>query len=232
MNLRHPRRTGPTSFVMAESSLRVSGVTANPMRPFTYMSIGDAARFGLAGKSNTLQLEPKPGVAAQSVQRAIFGLPGVAAAQPVAATQQLLRDETRQFVDILAIAKIIVLLLAVLIAFNSMSIATEERRREHATMFAFGLPLRRVVRIIATETLVIGVVATAFGTGLGYLLLRWVTQSTLASTAPDLAIDPYVATGTIVTAAAVGVVAVTLTPLLTVRKLRRMDIPSTLRVLE
>ena len=232
VQLRHPRRTGPTSFVMVDSPVRVSGVTANPMRPFTYMSTGDASRFGLAGTSNTLQLEPKPGVDAQAIQRSIFGLPGVAAAQPVAATQQLLKDETRQFVEILQIAEIIVLLLAVLIAFNSTSIATEERRRDYATMFAFGLPLRRVVRIIATETFVVGVVATAFGTGLGYLLLRWITQSTVASTSPDLAIDPYLATGTIVTAVVVGVVAVTLAPFLTVRKLRHMDVPSTLRVLE
>ncbi len=232
VHLRHPRRTGPTSFVMVDSPLRVSGVTANPMRPFTYMSLGDASRFGLAGTSNTVQLQPKPGVDAQAVQRAIFGLPGVAAAQPVAATQQLLKDETRQFVDILQIAQIIVLLLAVLIAFNSTSIATEERRREHATMFAFGLPVRRVLQIIATETFVIGVVATVFGTALGYVLLRWIVQSQVASTSPDLAIDPYVATSTLVTAALVGVVAVTLAPFLTVRKLRRMDVPSTLRVLE
>jgi putative ABC transport system permease protein len=232
VQLRHPRRTGPTSFIMVESPVRVSGVTANPMRPFTYMSIGDASRFGLAGQRNTLQLQPKTGVDAQAVQRAIFGLAGVAAAQPVAATQQLLKDETRQFVEILQIAEIIVLLLAVLIAFNSTSIASEERRREHATMFAFGLPVRRVLRIIATETLVIGIVATAFGAGLGYLLLRWITQSTLANTTPDLGIDPYLATSTILIAVVVGVVAVALAPLLTVRKLRRMDVPSTLRVLE
>jgi putative ABC transport system permease protein len=143
-----------------------------------------------------------------------------------------LKDEVRQFVDILQIAQIIVLLLAVLIAFNSTSIATEERRREHATMFAFGLPLRRVMQIIATETFVIGVVATAFGSGLGYVLLRWIVQSQVASTSPDLAIDPYLARSTLVTAVLVGVVAVTLAPFLTVRKLRRMDVPSTLRVLE
>jgi putative ABC transport system permease protein len=232
VRLRHPRRTGPTSFVLVDSLVRVSGLTANPMRPFTYMSTGDASRFGLTGTSNTLQLEPKSGVDAQAIQWSIFGLPGVAAAQPVAATQQLLKDETRQFVEILRIAEIIVLLLAVLIAFNSTSLTTEERRRDYATMFAFGLPLRRVVKIIATETFVIGVLATTFGTGLGYLLLRWITQSTVASTSPDLAIDPYLATGTIVIAVVVGVVAVTLAPLLTVRKLRHMDVPSTLRVLE
>ncbi len=89
-----------------------------------------------------------------------------------------------------------------------------------------------MVRIIATETFVVGIVATAFGTGLGYLLLRSITQSTVASTSPDLAIDPYLATGTMVTAVVVGVVAVTLAPLLTVRKLQHMDVPSTLRVLE
>ena len=38
--------------------------------------------------------------------------------------------------------------------------------------------------------------------------------------------------GTIVTAVVLGVLAVAIAPLLTIRRLRRMDIPGTLRVVE
>jgi putative ABC transport system permease protein len=41
-----------------------------------------------------------------------------------------------------------------------------------------------------------------------------------------------VSAGTVLTAVVLGVVAVALAPLLTVRRLRRMDIPGTLRVVE
>jgi putative ABC transport system permease protein len=58
------------------------------------------------------------------------------------------------------------------------------------------------------------------------------TQGLMADTIPELGIVPEVAAGTLATAVVLGVVAVALAPLLTVRKLRRMDIPSTLRVVE
>jgi putative ABC transport system permease protein len=49
---------------------------------------------------------------------------------------------------------------------------------------------------------------------------------------PDLAIDIDVAPSTFVTACVLGVIAVSLAPLLNLRKLRRMNIPATLRVVE
>jgi len=54
----------------------------------------------------------------------------------------------------------------------------------------------------------------------------------LPSTMPDLTVLIDVAPSTYLTAAVMGVVAVAIAPLLTIRKLHRMDIPSTLRVVE
>ena len=44
-----------------------------------------------------------------------------------------------------------VVALALLIAFNATRITVEERRREHATMQAFGLPVRTVLGIVVNR---------------------------------------------------------------------------------
>ena len=49
---------------------------------------------------------------------------------------------------------------------------------------------------------------------------------------PDMGLDVVVSAGTVLTAVALSVIAVGLAPLLTARRLRRMDIPGTLRVVE
>ena len=49
---------------------------------------------------------------------------------------------------------------------------------------------------------------------------------------PDVGLDIVVTASTVLTAVALGVIAVAVAPLLTIRRLRRMDIPGTLRVVE
>ena len=99
-------------------------------------------------------------------------------------------------------------------------------------MFAFGVPVRTVLRVAVVESLVIGVLGTGLGLVVGWLLLHWLITVLLPQTYPDLGIVTSVSGSTWLTAIALGVLAVTLAPLLTVRKLTRMDVPSTLRVME
>jgi putative ABC transport system permease protein len=66
----------------------------------------------------------------------------------------------------------------------------------------------------------------------GLVLVRWIITTTVAATMPEMGLDIVVSAGTVLTAVVLGVVAVALAPLLTVRRLRRMDIPGTLRVVE
>ena len=66
----------------------------------------------------------------------------------------------------------------------------------------------------------------------GMLLVGWMIDSTLPDTFPELAVEPHLGAGSIALTVAVGFGAVTLAPLMTARRLRRMDIPATLRVVE
>jgi putative ABC transport system permease protein len=162
----------------------------------------------------------------------LFDLPGVGSVQPAAASSRLLRDTLEQFTAIFRVAEAFILLLALLMAYNATSINAEERARERATLFAFGLPVRRVLGLEIVEGLIYGVLGTMIGLGLGAVIVRWLMTSVLASTMPDMTLDIILTTETVVTAVALGVIAVAVAPLLTVRRLRRMDVPSTLRVVE
>jgi putative ABC transport system permease protein len=137
-----------------------------------------------------------------------------------------------EFLAILRITQTVTLLLAVLIAVNTMSIATEERRREHATMLAFGTQPRRILRNAVVESTLIGTLGTIAGLALGLTILGWIINVASADTYPELGMPVTLSPTSLVTSAAVGILAVGLSPLLGARRLRRLDIPSTLRVVE
>jgi len=67
---------------------------------------------------------------------------------------------------------------------------------------------------------------------LGTAILSWVVGSLVRETFPDLAVEMAIAPATLIAAALAGVVALAVAPLVTLRRLRRMDVRSTLRVME
>ena len=232
ITVRHPvRLAGQTAFGSVDEPMRVVGLHPYPIRTFAYLDEAEADRFGMVGAANVVQLALAPGADQDAVKRAVFELPGVASAQPADATVTVLQDLMSTFTDIFRFVELFVLALALLIAFNAAAINVDERAREHATMFAFGVPPRAVLRGITIEGLLVGLLATAFGVGLGLLAVRWIVGGA-ATDAPDLGLNVVVTAGTIALAFLLGVIAVGLAPLFTFRRLRRMDIPSTLRVME
>ena len=232
ITLRHPRVTGPTSFEYVRTRVRVIATSPLPTRFTTFMDTRDASIMGLAGITNALQVEPAAGADSARVRRDLFEQPGVSSVQPVSTYTDSVSDTLAQFQSIFTIIEGIVLLLALLIAFNSASINADERRRDHATMFAFGLPTSRVLAMAVVESALIGILGTILGVLGGLVLLDWLVNSLFASTAPDLGIVVALAPATLLIAAALGIVAVAVAPLLGARRIRRMDIPSTLRVVE
>jgi putative ABC transport system permease protein len=232
ITVRHPvRLPGETAFGSVDEPMRVIGLHPYPIRIFAYLDSSVAVRFGLAGTANVVQVALAPGADPDAVKRAVFEVPGVASAQPADATVTLLKDLMARFTDIFQFLELFVLVLALLIAFNAAAINVDERAREHATMFAFGVRPRSVLRGITVEGLVVGLLGTLFGVGLGLLAARWIIGGA-ATDMPDLGLIVTVSPGTIATAFLLGVIAVGLAPLLTYRRLRRMDVPSTLRVME
>jgi putative ABC transport system permease protein len=117
-------------------------------------------------------------------------------------------------------------------AYNTTRSNIDERRRDIATMFAFGTRVRTVLRMAMLENLVIGLMGTAVGLGLGWLTLNAVMLDRIESIAPDMNIIVSVSSTTYLWAVVIGVIVVAVTPLVLTRRLVKMDIPSTLRVIE
>jgi putative ABC transport system permease protein len=232
ITVRHPVRRADGSFALVESRMTVSGIHANPLRAFAYMDIGQAGRFGLAGTTNILDAYPAPGAGPADLQREVFTLEGVTLSQAVGGISEGFDAALEQFTGFLVIAAVAVLALALLIAFNASRISVEERRREHATMRAFGIPVRAIMGVAVREGVIVGLLATAVGVGAGVLFLDWMLGSLARTTVPDIGIARYISSTTLAVAAAVGVVAVAVAPLFLTRRIRRMDIPDTLRVME
>ena len=99
-------------------------------------------------------------------------------------------------------------------------------------MFAFGVPVRRVLGVLMMEGLVLGLIAAAFSVVLGYGLLLWILWVVFPMSAPDLGVAVAVDLPAMAATLLAAVVVIALAPVLTLRKLRRMDVPATLRVLE
>ena len=232
VTLRYPRVTGPGTFSLEESQLPVAGTHPNPYRFNAFMDLSQAGLTGLAGATNVIYGVPAVGVEAEEVTRQMFQLTGVGSVRRVAASAEALSDLMEQFLWFLRVMQGAVLLLALLIAYNASSINMDERSREHATMMAFGVPLRKVMGMAATESFFLGVASTLIGLVGGYLLLKWLLVTTLPDTMPEVGMDIVVSPVTLATAVVLGVMAVAVAPLLSYRKLRRMDLTSALRVME
>ena len=212
--------------------MRVAGIHPSPFRFAAYVDRSQLAAFGVAGAANAVNLLPAPGATPDDVERELFSLPGVTSVQPVAVSTRVVEDSLKEFTGIFQVLELFILVLAMLIAYNATSINADERARERATLFAFGMPRRRVLGLETVEGLLIGLLGTALGIGAGLLLNRWIITSTMNTTMPDMSMDIVVSATTVLTALALSVIAVGIAPLLTSRRLRRMDIPGTLRVVE
>jgi putative ABC transport system permease protein len=230
--LRHPVRGKGGAIDLVETEVPIAGIHPNPFRFLAYVDESHLAAFNLAGVANVLTVTPSRGSTLDDVERALFGAPGVASVERASGLTDSADAAVDEFLSAIVLTETIVFGLALLIAFNATSISTDERRRETATMFAFGVPVRGAVRIAIAENIVVGILATVLGVLGGMLLVRWMIDTTLPDTFPEFGVTPSLGAGSIVVTLVAGIGAVTLAPLMTARRLRRMDVPATLRVVE
>jgi putative ABC transport system permease protein len=228
----YPRRIGQQALTQVQATLPVVGLHPDPFRSFAYMDASQARRMGLAGQVSQVDVAPAPGASEEDLKRRLFAIPRVAGVERATASAEFVRKRMDDFLGIIRVTELFALLLALLIAFNSTSISADERSRENATMMAFGVRARGAVGISMVEGAIIGLLGTLVGIALGVGILNYVLNVTLPETLPDLGVPASIGIGTIAKAVAMGVVAVGLAPLLTARRVRRMDVPSTLRVVE
>jgi putative ABC transport system permease protein len=99
-------------------------------------------------------------------------------------------------------------------------------------MLAFGVPPPRTLGLAIVESALIGVLGTIVGLALGLAVLGWIINVVSRDTYPELGMPVTLSATSVAVAAALGIVVVALAPLLSWRRLMRMDVPAALRVVE
>jgi putative ABC transport system permease protein len=232
ITLEHPRREDQYTFQLVKTEVLVIGIHNNPLRALSYMDRSAAELMGLTGVTNLLVLKPAPGADANDIKRALLTQPGVASVQAVSEFSKAFDDALNLFVVFLRVLQGIVMVMAFLIAFNSTSISVDERVRDIATMFAFGLSIRTVTRMQMLENLIIGILGTIIGIILGWFVLNAFLAARVEEQLADFQFIVTISPTTMAVSALLGILVVVLTPILNLRRMRKMDIPSTLRVME
>jgi putative ABC transport system permease protein len=232
VTLEHPRREGLLSFRLVQTEIAVTGIHTNPVRALSYMDLSGAELTGLNNATNLLVAKPAAGVEPDDVKRALMNQPGVASVQEIAEISKAFDSVMETFVTVLRVVQIIVLFMAFLIAFNTTSINVDERVREISTMFAFGLPVRTVTRMQILENFIIGVLGTGLGLVLGWFALNAMLVARVEEQLAEFKFIVKISPETLIVSMVLGVLVVAITPLLSIRRMMRLNIPDTLRVME
>jgi putative ABC transport system permease protein len=230
--VRHPRRTRGGALAFTDTRMRVSALHPNTIRTFAYVGASEVDRMGFAGLANSVSVTPARGRTQDQAERALFGKRGVTTVQAVSANSDATQETLDQSTVFLRVSQMIMFGLALLMALNAAGINAEERAREHATMFAYGLRSRTVIAVAIVESVLIGILGALLGLGLGLLVVGWVTHALTPDTLPELGIVTTISGVSVAVAILAGIGAMAVAPLSLVRRLRRMDVPSTLRVVE
>lgn len=212
-------------------TVKVSGIHANPIAPFAYVNTETLRSLGLGDTVNEVDVVPAPGSAGE-VQRALFGAPGVASVTSVRAEAEALENAVDEFTGAIRIVVVMTLGLGLLVAFTAASLTLDERRREFATLFAFGVSRASARRMALWENLTSGLLGTGLGVLLGVGVGWWTVHSLLKESFPEVGISLNLTAASISLALCLGIGATALATIFAFRRVARMDVPGTLRFRE
>jgi putative ABC transport system permease protein len=229
--LRHPESSG-ARIQFVDSRLPVRAVIDSPFRFVAYMDLRDEPLMGMSGIVNAATVQPRAGVSPDDLQRRLASHPGVASALSVASLSSTMRDMLSVVSRLFVILQVVIAALAFLIAFNSSRTGADERVRENATEMAFGVPVYRVVATGVAESVLLGAAGAAAGVALGLVVQEWLMRTVFPAAVPDLAVLSSTSARSVLVTVAIGLLATAGAPLLTTRRLRRTNLPGTLRYVE
>lgn len=221
------------AFTHSTRILQVDAIHPHPLRLNAYMDLSQTSTWGFGGLANIVTGVPADGSSLNDVKRSLFGSgSGVSLVQGLGETFQSLEDSLQQSQGVFFITRIFVIFLVMLIAFNTANISVDERSRDHATMFAYGIPVRRVIANLSVEGLLLGVVAVVLGGLFGYAILLWMALFQMPAAIPDIGMIVSVNWWEMALSFVLALAAIALAPVFPGRKLKNMFIPGQLRVME
>ena len=221
------------AFSFGTHSLPVIAIHPHPLRVNAYMDLSVASDWGFGGLANVVTGVPSHDSTLNEVKRSLFGAgTGVAQVQGLGESFKSVQDSLEQANGAFILTRIFVIFLVLLIAFNTANINVDERARDHATMFAYGVPVRRVIANLSVEGLLLGVAAVVLGALFGYALLLWMALFLMPTAIPEVGMIVSVRPVEMAVYFALALVAIVVAPIFPGRKLKQMFIPGKLRVME
>ncbi len=232
VTLEHPFRKSAIEYSKENTTFRVIGIQNSKIRFWAFIDISNDHIFNSTGLINSIMIVPKEGVTETSIQKSFFPLPGYSGIQSVTRLVKVYEELIEMFKSIFDVIQYVVFILAFLLVYNTTTVNIDERTRELATMGAFGTPIRTSSWILMLESMILGIL----GTGIGFFFFSPfvvdVLEARVDEAMNEIWLTAFLYPESIMITILIGVVLVTLTPLLSIRKLMKMDLPSALRVIE
>ena len=191
------------------------------------MALPEAQRIlGLDGRVDQALVVPRDPRAGPALRREIAEtLPaGLTVRSPAARATQTDRI-LRGIRQLLTLASTVALFVGMFVVYNTMAMATTERRRELALLQALGLRRREEERLIYLEAGLLGVGGALLGVGAGYALARLLVARVAEGYAVLIVLPPVRVRPSVVVLAlafASGVVAAVVAAILPARRLRAL----------
>jgi len=230
--LEHPKRIGLAEVTFEESEVVIAGIHDNPIRGFSYIDRTQEPFTGFEMMANVVTVQPAAGIDQETTRRILFTQPGVASVQTVREIGDILGEVLGLLAAMIRVIQGVVLIMAFLIAYNATTINMDDRQREIATMFAFGLNPRIALLVQIGENLILGLLSTLIGLGSGYLMLQYFMASRMESMFEGIGIVVSMSHFSLIMIVVLSTGLVALTPLVNIRRLKGINIPNALRVME
>ena len=150
--------------------LRVAGTVAAGGAPLAVMDIGAAQeRFDRLGRLTRIDLRLRPGAARDEVLRTLRLPAGVTAAEPGDDAQRVSHLSRAYRVNLTVLA-LVALFTGAFLVFSVLSLSVARRTQQLALLGVLGLTARQRLRLVVTESIVLGVAGSVAGIELGTAL--------------------------------------------------------------
>ncbi|MFW9906456.1 MAG: ABC transporter permease [Candidatus Thorarchaeota archaeon] len=232
ITLEHPYRESALQYSKMNTTFYVIGIQNSKIRFWVFCDISNDQIFNVTGLVNAVMILPKQGITEASIQKNFFNLQGYSGVQSVVKLVKVYEELIEMFKSLFDVIQYVVLILALLLVYNTTTVNIDERTRELATMSAFGTPIRTSLIILMVESMILGILGTITGFFLFSPFVVDVLEARVDKAMNEIWLTSFLYLDSIVILILIGIVFVTLTPLLSIQKLIKMDLPSALRVVE
>ncbi len=157
---------------------RTSGASVVFGGNIALMDIYAAQRaFDRPDRIDRIDIMTEPGVPVDTVEEALRArlTPGLEVARPDRRGQNLEKAVSAMRIG-LFIMSLLALMVGVFIIFNSLSVSVNQRWKEIGVLRAVGVESEQVQRMFLIESVLMGLVGSAAGVAIGYLMARGATQ--------------------------------------------------------